>query len=225
MRRPYVLIQACISLDGFLLNSANSSLLSLDSVENERVEKLRASCDAVLVGAETLRRENPRFGFELDYYYKRREQLGLSSEPVRVSLTSSGDLSSSLNFFSDDAVTKILYCSNTCFHEAILKLKDVCNVVSVDEDEVSPLFVVNHLYLLGMRRLMIEGGSKVITMFLKARLVDEMRLTILPVFVGQPDTPRLFDLNLYSTNGNGLSPMKLSQIEKVGDAAIAWLKS
>lgn len=224
MQRPWVLIQACISLDGFLTKLSDATSLSLDSNEKERIEKLRAGCDAVLIGAETLRRDNPRFGFELEYYYKRRRQLGLTSEPIRVSLTASGDLPGSLHFFSDQNVPKIVYCSNTCIIEAIFKLRQHCEVISVDEDQVNPRFILHHLYSIGVKKVMIEGGSGIITSFLKAKMVDDMRITILPVFVGQPDLPRLFDIGQYSTNGNGLSPMNLSQIEKVGNTAIAWLK-
>ncbi len=57
--RPYTLLSCCVSLDGYIGNTASRLLLSNDA-DFDRVDAVRASCDAILVGATTVRTDNPR---------------------------------------------------------------------------------------------------------------------------------------------------------------------
>ena len=58
--RPYVLLSAAMSADGHIDDASDRRLVLSDAVDLDRVDEVRAGCDAILVGAETIRRDNPR---------------------------------------------------------------------------------------------------------------------------------------------------------------------
>lgn len=226
MQRPYVIVQVFVSLDGYITNPLSSLPLPVphDFFESELVEKIRASCDAVLVGSETLRREDPSLALSLSYYHDARIRQGRSCEPVRITLTSSGDLPPGLKFFKEGLASKIVYHSNSCSQTSLEGIKEICSLVAVDEEHVSPRFVASHLFLCGVQRLLIEGGSRTVAGFLKEGLVDEMRLIVVPVFLGEQNETRLFETSLDANNGHCRNQMRLCRIDKIGNSAMAQFK-
>ena len=58
--RPYVLLSCGMSIDGYLDNASGKRLLLSNDADFDRVDDVRASCDAILVGAGTVRLDNPR---------------------------------------------------------------------------------------------------------------------------------------------------------------------
>lgn len=58
--RPYVLLSAAVSLDGCLDDAGPERLFLSNAEDFDRVDAVRASCDAILVGAGTLRADRPR---------------------------------------------------------------------------------------------------------------------------------------------------------------------
>ncbi|MFB8016906.1 RibD family protein, partial [Streptomyces rochei] len=58
--RPYVLLSAATSVDGYLDDTSPERLLLSNAEDFDRVDEVRASCDAILIGATTMRKDNPR---------------------------------------------------------------------------------------------------------------------------------------------------------------------
>ena len=58
--RPYVLLSCAMSIDGYIDDASNTRLLMSNDADFDRVDEVRAGCDAILVGANTIRRDNPR---------------------------------------------------------------------------------------------------------------------------------------------------------------------
>ena len=59
-KRPYVLLSCSLSLDGYLDNASQRRLVLSNAADLDRVDEVRAGCDAILVGAATVRADNPR---------------------------------------------------------------------------------------------------------------------------------------------------------------------
>jgi riboflavin biosynthesis pyrimidine reductase len=59
-KRPYVLLSVATSIDGHLDDTSPQRLLLSNAVDFDRVDEVRAGVDAILIGATTLRRDNPR---------------------------------------------------------------------------------------------------------------------------------------------------------------------
>ena len=58
--RPYTLLSCGMSLDGYLDSATDERLLLSNDADFDRVDEVRAGCDAILVGAATVRKDNPR---------------------------------------------------------------------------------------------------------------------------------------------------------------------
>src|SRR4051794_6034463 len=89
--RPYTLLSCGMSIDGYL-NSADVARLALSNdADFERVDEVRASCDAIMVGAATVRSDNPRLLVRSEARRRSRIERGLPASPLKVTVTESGD--------------------------------------------------------------------------------------------------------------------------------------
>ena len=88
--RPYTLLSCCVSIDGYIGSAASRLLLSNDA-DFDRVDAVRASCDAILVGAETVRVDNPRLLVRSQTRREERAARGQPASPIKVTVTFIGD--------------------------------------------------------------------------------------------------------------------------------------
>src|SRR5437868_9219409 len=98
--RPYVLLSCGMSIDGYLDSAADSRLLLSNDADFDRVDAVRSGCDAILVGAETVRRDNPRLQVRSSARRALRVSHGLCSSPVKVTVTARGKLDPAARFFT-----------------------------------------------------------------------------------------------------------------------------
>jgi 5-amino-6-(5-phosphoribosylamino)uracil reductase len=84
--RPYTLLSCCVSIDGYIGNGASRLLLS-NEADFDRVDAVRASCDAILVGAATVRIDNPRLLVRSQARRDERAARGLATSPMKVTVT------------------------------------------------------------------------------------------------------------------------------------------
>jgi 5-amino-6-(5-phosphoribosylamino)uracil reductase len=102
-QRPYVLLSCAMSIDGYVDDASENRLLLSDNADLDRVDEVRAGCDAILVGATTIRRDNPRLLVRSRSRRADRVARGLAPSPVKVTLTRRGDLDPAARFFTADA--------------------------------------------------------------------------------------------------------------------------
>lgn len=187
--RPYTVLSCCVSLDGYLDGATGPRWLLSGAADLDRVDALRATCDAILVGAGTIRRDDPRLLVRDEQRIGARLAQGLTASPVKVSLTRSGELSPDAAFFSAGDGPKLVYCPTP----TAVRLRSHCDgQVTVVESgaRVDVRRLSEDLYARGVYRLMVEGGSSVLTQFLVGDLADELQLAVAPVFVGDHRAPR-----------------------------------
>lgn len=188
--RPTVIVSAAMSIDGYL-DTADPPRLTLSNPEDlDRVDDLRAHSDVILVGARTVRLDNPRLLVRAEERRNRREAAGAPASPWKATVTASGDLGPDLAFFTTGIGERLVYCPNSAARGIRDTLGDRATVVGLG-DAVTMADLVDDLGERGVRRLLVEGGSRVITQFLEAGLVDELHLAVAPFFVGDGRAPRL----------------------------------
>jgi len=187
--RPYILLSCGMSIDGYLDNAGGKRLLLSNDADFDRVDEVRASCDAIMVGASTVRLDNPRLLVRSAERRSDRVARGLHPTPLKVTVTGRGQLDPSANFFRAGDVDKLVYCASEAVDGARERLGDVATVVDAGEP-VDLCRLLADLHERGVRRLMVEGGGRVHTQFLTAGLVDELHLVIAPFFVGDSRAPR-----------------------------------
>lgn len=187
--RPYTLLSCGISIDGYLDSATEKRLLLSNDADLDRVDAVRAGCDAILVGAATVRTDNPRLLVRSQVRQDERVARGLRSSPMKVTVTRRARLDACANFFSTGDTEKLVYCSSATVAEARDRLGSVATVVDgglpVDMQRLS-----EDLYARGVQRLMVEGGGMVHTQFLTADLADELQMVVAPFFVGDSRAPR-----------------------------------
>jgi 5-amino-6-(5-phosphoribosylamino)uracil reductase len=98
--RPYVLLSAAMSADGYIDDASSTRLVLSDEADLDRVDELRAASDAILVGAQTVRADDPRLLVRSLARRQRRLELGRAASPRRVTITRSGALDPAARFFA-----------------------------------------------------------------------------------------------------------------------------
>jgi 5-amino-6-(5-phosphoribosylamino)uracil reductase len=215
--RPYVTLSSAISLDGYLDTATPPRLALSNAADFDRVDEVRALNDAILVGARTVRKDNPRLLVRSDERQSRREAAGRPRFPWKVTVTASGDLDPQAAFFTEGDTTKIVYCPTSKAKRIRRRLGSQALVVGLGE-EITMADLVTDLGDRGMRRLMVEGGGRILTQFLASGLVDELDLAVAPIFVGDRRAPRFV--------GDGAFPWMndrratLAEVRQIGDVVL-----
>ncbi|MEU3849002.1 dihydrofolate reductase family protein [Streptomyces sp. NPDC029554] len=190
MPHPYVLLSAAVSLDGYLDDTGPERLLLSGPADFDRVDEVRASVDAILVGAGTIRADNPRLLVNSPGRRSARVAAGRPEYPLKVTVSGSGDLDPDARFWHTGG-EKVLYTTDTGAERA-RALGIAADVVPLGPD-LDWRRLLTHLHdVRGVRRLMVEGGGLIHTQLLTQGLADELQLVLAPLFVGDPQAPRLF---------------------------------
>src|ERR671938_1292262 len=109
--RPYTLLSCSVSLDGYLGDQTPRLALS-NEADLDRVDEVRSSCDAIMVGAGTVRTDNPRLLVRSQARRDMRTARGLASTPMKVTVTERGDLDACADFFTTGEAEKLVYCTS-----------------------------------------------------------------------------------------------------------------
>ncbi|MGV9935872.1 dihydrofolate reductase family protein [Streptomyces olivaceoviridis] len=196
MPLPYVLLSAAVSLDGYLDDTGPERLLLSSPADFDRVDAVRASVDAILVGAGTIRADNPRLLVNSAERRAARVAAGKPEYPLKVTVTATGDLDPDARFWHTGG-DKIVYTTDQGAERAARRLGRTADVVPLGP-ALDWRALLEHLHdVRGVGRLMVEGGGTVHTQLLHQGLADELQLVLAPLFVGDPAAPRLFGPGAY----------------------------
>jgi 5-amino-6-(5-phosphoribosylamino)uracil reductase len=187
--RPYTLLSCGMSIDGYLDSATGTRLLLSNDADLDRVDAVRATSDAILVGSATVRNDNPSLLVRTQARRDERVSRGLRPTPIKVTITGRAQLDPRANFFATGDTEKLVYCASATVAEARDRLGPVATVVDGGH-RVNMQQVSEDLYARGVQRLMVEGGGMVHTQFLTADLADELHLVLAPFFVGDSRAPR-----------------------------------
>ncbi|WP_066947531.1 dihydrofolate reductase family protein [Streptomyces lushanensis] len=214
--RPYVLLSVAASIDGYIDDASAQRLLLSSAEDFDRVDQVRAESDAILVGGNTLRRDNPRLLVNSPDRRADRVAAGKPEYPLKVTVTASGDLSRELKFWHHGG-RKAVYTTDTVAPKLRDSLDGLADVVSTGS-AVDFGALLDDLAVRGVRRLMVEGGGTIHTQFLAQGLADEVHLAIAPLLVGQSDAPRFLGPAEYP--GGSTRRMALLETRAVGDVVL-----
>jgi len=193
--RPYILLSCGMSIDGYLGSASPRRLELSNSADFDRVDAVRASCDAILVGAATIRNDNPRLLVRSQARRDERTGRGLTPSPIKVTVTERVELDACADFFTTGDSEKLVYCASP-------------RVVDARSD----------LGARGVQRLMVEGGGMVHTQFLTDGLADELQLVVAPFFVGDSRAPRFVSDGRFPWNPGRRAT--LAGVRQIGDVVL-----
>ncbi|MFD5514313.1 RibD family protein [Streptomyces sp. NPDC127051] len=214
--RPYVLLSAATSVDGCLDDTSDSRLLLSNSDDFDRVDEVRASCDAILIGATTMRRDNPRLLVNSAERRAKRTAEGKPEYPLKVTVTATGNLDADLKFWHFGG-EKLVFTVDNAVEKVRATLGGLADVVSTGP-ELDWGQVLDELGRRGIGRLMVEGGGTIHTQLMSQNLADEVHLAIAPLLVGEAAAPRFLGTADYP--GRSAARMRLLEARTIGDVVL-----
>jgi 5-amino-6-(5-phosphoribosylamino)uracil reductase len=213
--RPFVLLSAATSVDGCLDDATGTRLILSNDADLDRVDEVRAGSDAIMVGAGTIRSDNPALLVRSPARRDARVARGLPPTPARVALTGTGEIDPAARFFTAGDGTRLVYAPGAVAGRARERLGGTGAEVIGAGDPLDLDAVLADLAARGVRRLMVEGGGTVLAQFLAAGLADELHLVIAPVFVGDRAAP-----HIWGTPGAPRHRMHLAEARPIGDVVL-----
>ena len=215
--RPYTLLSCGMSIDGYLGGATERRLALSNDADFDRVDGERAACDAIMVGAATVREDNPRLLVRSEARRRERVLRGLASSPIKVTVTGRVALDACADFFTFGDTEKLVYCLSATVAEARSRLGPVATVIDGGQP-VDMRRVSEDLGRRGVQRLMVEGGGSVHTQFLTGDLVDELQLVVAPFFVGDSRARRFVSDGQFPWNPDRRAT--LAEVRQVGDVVL-----
>jgi riboflavin-specific deaminase-like protein len=206
--RPHVLLSVAVSLDGHIDDRGTERFPLSNAEDFDHVDRMRAESDAILAGAETLRRDNARLLVYSDERRARRIADGKPEFPLRVVVTRSGQLDPELRFWHCGGARLVYTKSETTTVDHLAETRSFSDFSEILDD----------LGARGVRKLMVEGGTSIHTAFLSAGLADEIRVAVAPMLIGQATAPRF--VNPAEFPGGPARRFHLEDVTKVGDVAV-----
>ena len=187
--RPHVILSAAVSVDGKIATKTGDSKLS-SKIDKIRVHKLRSNVDAILIGRNTLQRDNPLLTV--------RHAKG--KNPIRIVLDSKGTIPSTSKILKTcNKIPTIIAVSKKINQKNFSRLKKFpVEIILVGEKKVNLKKLLSHLARKKIKTLLVEGGGTINWEFIKQDFFDEIIITIVPFLIGGKKATTL-------VNGNGFS--------------------
>ncbi len=216
-RRPFVFINSAMSADGKLSTIERKQVKISGTDDLKRVDQLKASADAVMVGVGTVLADNPKLTIKSEELKQTRLSQGKPANPIRVVVDSNARIPPHAAILGSDT---ILALSKSAPRDKLRDLVEKSEVLIVGENTVDLIKLLWKLKERGIERLMVEGGGTLNFSLLKLGLVDEICTYIGNIIIGGATAPTLAD-------GEGLVDdfikLELRETSKLGTGVLlSW---
>jgi len=214
-KRPFIHLKIAHSLDGKIATGTGSSKWITSEESRRYVHKLRRESTAIMVGTNTVLKDNPN----LTVRYTETER-----QPLRVVLDKDLKIPEDYNVFNNEAKT-VLFTSDIADRNKIKRLEDK-GVQIVRLPLKNRRFDLNdilkNLYSLDVVHLFIEGGRDLITQFLKEKLFDRISVFIAPKIIGEDGISSFGKLGIDTVDKS--INLHLEDIKRFGDDILLQLR-
>lgn len=219
MNRPFVFINVAMTADGKIDTFQRKGSAISSERDKERVDRLRADADAIMVGGKTLLDEDPKLTVKSEELRAERVKSGRSPNPIKVGVVTEAHLRPESDFLSAGPANIVIFTTRWTSKHHISLLKSLGVDVYVDDsDKVKLPKALETLKQIGVERLMVEGGATLNFELLRLGLVDEVTAYVAPMVFGGASAPTL-------AAGPGLErseavPLKLVHAEPWEDGGV-----
>lgn len=175
---PKIILSAAISIDGKIATRSGDSKLS-SKRDLTRLHKLRSQVDVILIGKNTVNKDNPL----LTVRYSK------GKNPIRIILDSHGTISNKSKILqTSNKVKTIIVVTKKITKKNLQKLKKFSvEIIIVGENQVNIKSLIKILSKRKIKTILLEGGGTINWEFIKNNLVDEFFITITPFILGGKD--------------------------------------
>ena len=215
----YVHVNAAVSVDGKLSSRRREQVEISGEADFDRVDRIRAAADAVLVGVGTVLADDPHLTLDTDDRRVQRLRTGRSGNPARVVADSRARTPPDARILDGEATTYLLV-SDRADPDRLDALRDAgARVVRAGDADgrVDLAAALDELASAGVDRLLVEGGGEVIFSLFEAGLVDELTVYVGSLLVGGRDAPTLADGEGFA---EGFPELELVDVERIDDGVL-----
>jgi len=191
--RPYVVVNIAMSADGKISTRERRQVRISGAQDFTRVDRLKAGCDAVMVGIGTVLADDPSLTIKSEECRKYRRKQGWDDHPVRIVVDSAGSIPPDASILHKGEGKRVVAVSRRADAMKISLLEKKATVIIAGEDEVDLCTLMNELGAMGIHRVMVEGGGTLIAGLIEAGLVNEIYTFIGNIIIGGKDSPTFTD--------------------------------
>ena len=215
---PFLFVNMAMTADGKIA-TANRDAASFSSKrDHEHLLQLRASADAVMAGARTVDLNPVNLGPGPARFRELRLQRGLAEYNLRIIVSGSGSIDPNAHIFRQRFSPIIVLTTarvSAAARRRLGSLADAVRICGRTEIDFRAAFRWLHERW-GVKRLLCEGGGELNAALFRARLVDELHLTLCPRILGGRAAPTNADGAFASKLGEAF-PLELRSSKQIGD--------
>lgn len=193
MERPFTFINSAMSADGKISTRERKQVRISGDLDFDRMDELRASSDAVMVGIGTVLADDPSLTVKSESRRAARKADGREENPIRIVVDSKARTPIDADIFKKGEGTRVIAVSRSAPRERVKVLEEMAVVVVAGENKVDLPELVVRLKEMGIDRLMIEGGAGLNWGMLSCGLVDEIYSFVGNLIIGGSSSPTLVD--------------------------------
>lgn len=216
MRRPFVYVNMAMTADGKITSSAREYPTFTAPHDRKTMDRLRAEADAILIGAGTLRADDPPLHVRDPEMQAYRRSLGKPEGLLNVLVTASASVDPDSRFFRGaTSGGRIVATVEEASPERIARLVAHAEVWQIGSGRVDLPRLLERLHERGVKRLLVEGGGDLNWGFVRDDLVDELYVTVAPALLGGRGAPTLLEGEGFPMAGR--RALRLVSVERVDD--------
>ncbi len=219
--RPFVFINAAMSADGKIATIERKQTRISGSFDFDRMDELRATSDAIMVGIGTVLSDNPSLTVKSAKRRDRRRAQGFDENPVRIVVDSYARTPPDADIFRKGAGKKIIAVTENAPKERVQLLSQRAEIITAGEKSVNLEKLLSELKSRGIQCLMVEGGATLNWGLISGGLVDEIYTFIGNIIIGGEAAPTLADGEGFIT---GFCRLTLLSCEKMEDGTLVKWK-
>jgi len=186
-KKIHVFCNFAMSVDGKISSSHRKGISISSAADRKRMAELRAISDIIVVGAETVRADNPPFRINSEELVKERAEKGLTPHPAVCIISRTGRLGERPNLFEVEG-RPVFIATDREFELPYNKAK----VIKIDPP-LGAKELIQKLHALGYHNILVEGGGCTYALFFEESVLDDVYLTVAPVCIGGKNSPTPFD--------------------------------
>lgn len=204
-----------MSVDGKITSTRREYAEFTSDYDRRTMDRLRAEADAILIGAGTLRSDDPPLHVRDPAMRRHRRGLGRPEGLPRIVVTAGGDLHPTSSFFRETTERPLVATVDNLAPERLERLQAVAEVIQLGSGQVDLTRLMETLSARGVGRLIVEGGGEMNWELMRLGLVDEIYVTVAPALLGGRDAPTLLEGDGWSMAGR--RRLKLLELHQEGD--------
>lgn len=203
---PFVVAKIAQTIDGKIALSSGKSKWITGDAARKKGHELRNMYDAILVGIGTVLADDPMLNCRL---------AGKTNDPIKIILDSSAQIPIESKLLQDRG--KVILATTSYADECRLhKLQDMgVEVIKTSQDTVNLKELLMKLYDMGISSILVEGGPRILTSFLREKLLDKLVVFLAPKIIGGDGKDCVGRLCLKEIQD--IYEFSINDIEKIGE--------